>query len=89
MANLCLIHPSVGRDDNRLRLRELITYGGGEVHHLRLGIGGDEAPLPRGRGVVVADAGHDEVLALGRLLRFGALCRGTGQSNHLSTLAAV
>ena len=42
-----------------------------------------------GRGVVVADAGHDEVLALGRLLRFGALCRGTGQSIHLSTLAAV
>jgi hypothetical protein len=26
---------------------------------------------------------------LGRLLRFGALCRGTGQSIHLSTLAAV
>ena len=24
-----------------------------------------------GRGVVVADAGHDEVLALGRMLRFG------------------
>src|SRR5271169_4038053 len=32
---------------------------------------------------------HDEVLALGRLLRFGALCRGTGQSIHLSILAAV
>jgi Sulfate permease family len=42
-----------------------------------------------GRGVVVADASHDEVLALGRLLRFAALCRGTGQSIHLSTLAAV